>query len=448
MTADERENSIHRYLDGLATSAEVDALSHLLETDEAARARYLNLSRLAAALRRDARLRGPQLVVTPAPVRVARRFAIGWLAAAAAMVLGAAGVWWSRPWLNARGPIMAEITAVHDARLAGIEPTPVVGTRLALQEVRLERGAIALQLDSGVHLEFLGPVDARFEHPMRLRLQRGKLNADVGERGKGFTVVTPSGNIIDLGTRFAVDASGAERAGVVVFSGQVEVQPLSMQGRPGAKVGLSEGEAVQLVRGVSPERWQSVPLRASSAEALAASELDDAPPLSVHDNLAETEQRRFYGIVRSGMVPGARAFTGVEAPAWQPVPGQPFPEELIGADVVRTFLTDKRRVDFALTLALDGPGYVYVLHDMRRPPPAWLIRGFSDTGARVECGPWDPKVNIVATDAPLRGEKVFLLCSVWRQVVTAAGVVTLGPPRDAGVPGRNMMYGVAVRRSP
>ncbi|MBI5692147.1 MAG: FecR domain-containing protein [Verrucomicrobia bacterium] len=452
MTPDDRENLIHRHLDGIATAAEIETLSHLLETDEAARVRYLELSRLAAALRCDLRLRAAPLVVTvvpmPAPPRVAPRPAPGWLAAAAALLVCAAGIWWSLRQPHLSGPVIAEVTAVHDARLAGVGPAPVVGERLAMQELRLERGEITLRLDSGVRLEFLGPVAAEFEHAMRLRLDRGRLNADVGDRGKGFTVVTPSGNVIDLGTRFAVDASGPERAGVVVFSGQVQVQPLSRQGQPGTKIGLSEGEAVQLVRGASPERWQSVPLRASPAEALAAGGRDDVSPLAVHDNLADAEQRRFYGVVRGGMVPGARAFTGVEAPAWQAVPGLSFPEELVGADVVRTFLTDKRRVDFTLTLALDGPGYVYVLHDIRRPPPAWLAHDFTDTGARVECGPWDPQVNIVASDAPPRGDRVFLACSVWRRVVPQAGIVTLGPPRDPGVPGRNMMYGVAVRRVP
>ena len=112
---------------------------------------------------------------------------------------------------------------------------------------------------------------------------------------------------------------------------------------------------------------------------------------------------------------------------------------------MKTFLTDKRRVDFTLELTLDRPGDVYILHDMRRPPPAWLRRDFVDTGQRVECGPWDPRVNLVANNAPSRGGRVFLVCSVWRRSVAAPGAVVLGPPRDAGVSGRNLMYGVAVQ---
>lgn len=450
MMPPETESLLLRHLDGRATPEEIERLSRLLENDGDLRARYLDHAWLAAALRCDARLRGPHALApaAPPPAPTRRQFAAGWLVAAAAIVLGLVATWSWPSRSPARGSVVAKVTAVRDARLAGPGTAPRVGTRLALNTVSLEQGEIELQLESGVRLEFLAPARAHFEHAMRLRLDHGKLNADVGDRGKGFTVVTTSGTIVDLGTRFAVDASGPGHAGVAVFSGQVQVQPLSARGRPAATVGLSEGEAVRLVRGATPARWQSVPLRTAPGEGLAAGGNGGPPPLAAHDNLAETEQRRFYGIVHGGLVPGARAFTGVEAPAWQPVPGQPFPADLVGADLVRTFLTDKRRVDFALTLALDGPGHVYVLHDLRRPPPAWLARDFTDTGARVECGPWDPAVNLVATDAPARGGAVYLVCSVWHRAMPAAGSITLGPPRDPGVPGRNMMYGVAVRRAP
>jgi hypothetical protein len=449
MTPAHRETLIHRHLDGIATPAEVDALSRLLETDAAARAEYIDLAHLAATLRTDDSLRLASAEAAPASGPAApypKSWFTGrsWLAAAAAVVLCAAGFWWTVREPSRRTAVFAEVTAIRDAAIAGSGVEPVVGARIELGALRLERGELTLRLESGVRLEFLGPAEAQFENPMRLRLERGKLNADAGEHGKGFTVVTPSGSIVDLGTRFAVDASANDKASVVVFSGQVQVQPATALGKPAARLGLFEGEAVHLRKDAVPERWQSVRLSPSTSEALERAEAG-GDLVEVRDNLTDAEVRRFYAVVRGGMSEGARAFTGVPGPVWQATPDQPFPEELIGADVVKTFLTDKRRVDFTLTLTLDGPSHVYVLHDMRRPPPAWLARDFTDTGARIECGPWDPKINIVASDAPLRDGKVFLACSVWRRTVTTAATVVLGPPRDPGVSGRNLMYGVAVR---
>ena len=449
MTDAERECLIHRHLDGIATPSEVETLSHLIETDEAARAEYLELARLVAALRTDESLRGSgdetvaaQVLAYPAWPSAARRW---FTAAAAAVVLMAAGLWWVVRTPAPATLVMVEVTSVRDAAMAGGLAGPMVGARLALGELHLERGELALRLDSGVRLEFLGPAEARFENPMRLRLERGRLNADAGARGKGFTVVTPSGSIVDLGTRFAVDASGSDQAGVVVFSGQVQVQPAAAGGKASARLGLFEGEAVHLRRGAAPERWQNVPLSTSAADALAGSEGSGAALVEVRDNLTDADVRRFYGVVRGGMDVGARAFTGVPSPVWQAVPGRPFPAELVGADIVTTFLTDKRNVHFALTLTLTRPADVYVLHDVRKPPPSWLVRDFTNTGAQIECGPWDPAVNLVASDAPRRDGRVFLACSVWRRTVPTAGTVVLGPPRDPGTTGRNLMYGVAVR---
>ena len=59
----------------------------------------------------------------------------------------------------------------------------------------------------------------RFESPQRLRLLRGRIAADVPAMASGFTVVTPSGEAIDLSTRFAVDVPVGGEPEVHVFEG-------------------------------------------------------------------------------------------------------------------------------------------------------------------------------------------------------------------------------------
>ena len=52
-------------------------------------------------------------------------------------------------------------------------------------------------------------------------MKRGRLAADVPPSAKGFTVITPTGDAVDLGTRFGVDVPSSGSAEVHVFQGEV-----------------------------------------------------------------------------------------------------------------------------------------------------------------------------------------------------------------------------------
>jgi hypothetical protein len=65
------------------------------------------------------------------------------------------------------------------------------------------------------------PAVFQFESAQRLRLTQGRLSADVPPSAKGFTVITPSGDAVDLGTRFGVDVPLGGEAEVHVFQGEV-----------------------------------------------------------------------------------------------------------------------------------------------------------------------------------------------------------------------------------
>jgi hypothetical protein len=59
------DDLIQRHLDGMNSAVEAAELSHLLETDAAARSRYLDLAELHAALAADESLRAPKAVLRP-----------------------------------------------------------------------------------------------------------------------------------------------------------------------------------------------------------------------------------------------------------------------------------------------------------------------------------------------------------------------------------------------
>ncbi|VAX42650.1 hypothetical protein MNBD_PLANCTO02-1667, partial [hydrothermal vent metagenome] len=79
---------------------------------------------------------------------------------------------------------------------------------------------------------------------------RGILLAEVTtEKGKGFTVKTPRGNIVDLGTIFGVEVDASGTSSVQVFKGNVDVVSSS-----GVKTSLAAGKTMRAEAG--KEEWQ------------------------------------------------------------------------------------------------------------------------------------------------------------------------------------------------
>ncbi|MGC6444433.1 MAG: LamG-like jellyroll fold domain-containing protein [Rubripirellula sp.] len=89
----------------------------------------------------------------------------------------------------------------------------------------LKYGVIQLELFSGVQITMEGEALFTIDSPMHLTMNRGKANVFVPEPAKGFTVETSSGEVIDLGTEFAIDVS-KQQADVRVIDGEVEIRPL------------------------------------------------------------------------------------------------------------------------------------------------------------------------------------------------------------------------------
>src|SRR4029078_11942463 len=65
--------------------------------------------------------------------------------------------------------------------------------------LQLERGEMRLTYPTGVELRLMGPA-AFVVAPAGGGLRRGGVRAVVPEKGRGFTIETPNGKVIDLGT--------------------------------------------------------------------------------------------------------------------------------------------------------------------------------------------------------------------------------------------------------
>jgi hypothetical protein len=437
----DRLDQICRYAQGLLPAEEAGDLEAALREGADLRRDFLEYLNVDAALAEHAALPEGKSVGPCAARHVGWRLGPRlFLAAAAVLFVATVAVWLDRSAhdrTQQQSVVLAEVLSDERAEFEGRTASVHQGDRLTVSRLRLKQGALRLRLPSGVVLELSGPAQGAFESPMRFRLARGSLNVDVGKRGRGFTVVTGAGEITDLGTRFGVTVNPGGQTDVAVFSGEVRIRERGM-----GVVTISEGEALRLHAGRQADRLFTVPLKRDKTTMNTAG---PAPAVaSVTDNIEDSEFRRFYGIVAGGMGPGTLVYTDKYWPRWQPVEGEVFPPELLGADVVQTFHNDRHELDLKISLHVVQPSAIYVMHDARKPPLDWLERGFEDTGLRVRSGPWKLAPAVWDLTANSRGE-VYVEYTVWRAYVPAGGRIELGPPHVVGEGGDKVMFGIAVK---
>jgi len=445
---------VQRYVDGLASADETRQLAELLRADAELREQFLEYLNVDLALEDYAAAdeASPATAVEFNRSIPRRRWRVALTVAVAIALMLTVTIWSvrKRPPSSIDRPssslVAAEVLAADGVQWVGQGPPLAAGTRLKVDRIQIAQGKLTLRLESGVELQLLGPADASFETPLRLRLAKGRLNADVGEGGRGFTVATAAGEVVDLGTRFAVDVSDEGETKTAVFSGQVRIDSVNSAGHRDRSWHLSEGEAVRFHKREKPRRLASLQLSPSGSlpgEANRSSVIAD-----VSDNVVDVDFHRFYGVVAGGMGDGASAYTDNHKQCWRALPGVSFPAELLGADLIRPFQSDRHALDLKVTLVLSQPAAIYVIHDVRKPPPDWLAEDFVRTDMRVRSGPWRPEGHVVRDVRPDETGKCFLQYSVWRKVVPVAGPVELGPPHLRGQGGPSAMYGIAVKPLP
>ncbi len=255
---------IDRYVNGSISAEEMDRLNELLREDSGARrefAEMLNLdSALAAAAAGWERDEVKRQKVTAFPK------VKSWLAVAACLALLLSGTWW---WAE-----QSVFARVHSG--AGVEEL-ANGTRLRGGLYEIAAGSIELITKRGVRVVIEAPAEFRFESAQRLHVMHGRVAADVSPEGKGFTVITPTGDAVDLGTKFGVDVPKQGDAEIHVFSGEVIAQSIG-----GKKQSLRDGEAfsLQTGAGVSRQLRSSAFIRPSEVALLQAALLAGQRPRS------------------------------------------------------------------------------------------------------------------------------------------------------------------------
>ena len=152
-----------------------------------------------------------------------RRFPTLWQTMAAAAVISLLALVLVKP-----QPVDSAFATMERTAAARWEsgnlPT-VDGARLGAGTLKLVRGLATIRFDSGAEVILEAPAELELVDEMNCVLSLGTAVAEVVEGAEGFTIQTPTANVIDHGTRFAVNVnpqSGATKT--QVFDGLVEVE--------------------------------------------------------------------------------------------------------------------------------------------------------------------------------------------------------------------------------
>ena len=255
-------------IDGNANESQLRELTEILRVSPSARDEYLVLVDLHATLATDMAPAAQQTRVEQPCVeqnrsditrvekpRVARNRSSIPLAAAAVAL--AACILIAITWFGEdhSGAGTHSFATVAQATEAVWESGPIDrGNRVGVTTMRLKSGLVRLEFDSGVEVTLEGPAVYKLFDIANTKLMSGLLTATVPPGAEGFTVDTPSAQVIDLGTSFGIDLTNDGFSNVSVFDGKVEVAPLDSKGPIAMERRLlSEGESVRIGTGYKVE---------------------------------------------------------------------------------------------------------------------------------------------------------------------------------------------------
>jgi len=204
---DEWQDWLRQYAEGNADAEVTRQLGEALRTDAELRVLLVDYLNVDLALSSSAVLGEARPVKLPH-----RRFPLPPLLRLAACValLATAAWWFLRPEVSLLRAVSDEPAALARGEWRG----RTVELRQGLLELRFRRA------DATVVIE--APAAFRIEDAKTLRLERGRVTAHVRDGRHGLRVLTPHTDVLDLGTRFAVDINSEGRSEVHVFEGKME----------------------------------------------------------------------------------------------------------------------------------------------------------------------------------------------------------------------------------
>lgn len=305
-------------LDQTLSSEQAKRLEEILLVDDRARSDYFALIEIDSLLQRVHHQDDTVEVSLPTPLNTKRQ-ATGYWVVIAVCVFAMAG-------------ILALITpdTVPEVPLADIPPDiPIatvdavgygvsrndlpfqVGETLVNHEViDLDSGTMRLKFLNGVMVALRGPALLELVEPNRCILSAGQLVAKVPESAIGFTVETPAGRVVDLGTEFGVEIGNEGATQTLVLKGRVsaavvkdgwESEPLVVNQNSAVAFDMSN-TTIRKAR-FAPEKFADALSMFKGINSLSPTTAYlHKPPVSV-DRGALTDKRRVFLIPERSEVP-------------------------------------------------------------------------------------------------------------------------------------------------
>jgi hypothetical protein len=122
-------------------------------------------------------------------------------------------------------PIVGVVTETVDAKWHHSSISAQPGQDLRAGRMELQWGLARVRFDSGADVVIEGPAQWELLTSNSMKLLEGKVCARVGKEAQGFTVFTPCGKVLDIGTEFGVHVKPNGQADVQVFQGEVHLYP-------------------------------------------------------------------------------------------------------------------------------------------------------------------------------------------------------------------------------
>jgi hypothetical protein len=176
-------------------------------------------------------------------------------------------------WLRAGGPSGVRASGANVAWLVNAQNCQWAGAlgqpgrdMRAGKLLRLERGLAEVEFDKGARVILQGPAGMELVSGSAARLVYGTITVRVPGPARGFTVLSPRGKVVDLGTEFGLSVGQRGETTVHVFTGEVEAIPLvsghgttihqdqtaRIEGQAVVETAAQLAEQVRYVRAIEP----------------------------------------------------------------------------------------------------------------------------------------------------------------------------------------------------